>query len=470
MANPTPHILLVDDDPSNLFLLQELLLCEGYVPHLAASGSEALAIAAQSTIDLILLDVMMPKMDGFEVCRRLREDARFQAVPVIFLTALDDDDSRMRGLEMMGDDYLTKPINTKLLLAKIASLLRLREMRSQQLHSEINELVKEQSQQQIAAAWEVNDYISEKFRLFVPEQYLNRIAPQGVESIQLGNAREEEITVLFCDIRGFTAIAESQTAMQTFQWLNAFFTQMSQAITADHGFVDKFLGDAILAVFDRPENHAEDALNAAVMMFQSLSEFNRDRFQYNLEQPVNVGIGIHTGMGLIGTVGSDHRMDSTVIGDVVNTAARLEELTKLYGCSILASHTTIAHLRGSSNKADLEAYSNGNFPPYLSSPLYPSRWIDRVKPRGKRMVLDLYEILGTPTHWLDKAKLQAHCCYNLGLQAWYQEDFARALDYFQQVVEQNPDDTIAALYVERCQARLGMTPPEIGASWDGFIA
>ncbi len=470
MPNPTAHILLVDDDPTNLLLLEELMLSEGYVPLLAASGTEALEIAFQSIPDLILLDVMMPEMDGFEVCRRLREDARFHTVPVIFLTALDDNQSRLRGLEMMGDDYLTKPIDSKLLLAKIASVLRLNEMRSQHVQSEIKQKVKEASRQQIAAAWEINDYISEKFRLFVPEQYLNRIAPKGVESIQLGNAQEEEITVLFCDIRGFTAIAESQSARETFEWLNAFFSQMSEAITADHGFVDKFLGDAILAIFDRVEHHAEDALNAAVAMRQSLSEFNRDRDRYKLEQPVNVGIGIHTGIGLIGTVGSDKRMDSTVIGDVVNTAARLEELTKLYGCQILTTDKTMTHVSASFNKATLEVQSDGSSSFQLTPTCYPCRWVDRVTPRGKRMVLELYEILGTPSHLLDVAKLQSQPCYNLGLVAWHQGEYTRALDYFQQVVEQNPDDTVAKLYVERCQARLGLTPQQTTISWDGFIA
>ena len=469
MANATPRILLVDDDPSNLFLLEELLLCEGYVPQLAASGTEALELATESIPDLILLDVMMPKMDGFEVCRRLRENPQLQAIPVIFLTALDDDDSRMRGLEMMGDDYLTKPINIKVLLAKIASILRLSKMRSQQVETEINQQVKEQSRQQIAAAWEVNDYISEKFRLFVPEQYLNRIAPRGVESIQLGNAREEELTVLFCDIRGFTAIAESQAAMQTFEWLNAFFTQMSQAITAHNGFVDKFLGDAILAVFDRVDHHAEDALKAAVRMLENLNEFNRDRQQYNLEQQVKVGIGVHTGIGLIGTVGSDLRMDSTVIGDVVNTAARLEELTKIYGCPILASNTTITHIRSNDKLAEIEANSSSQ-PPYISSTIYPCRWVDRVTPRGKRLGIDLYEILGTSSHCLDQLKVKAQACYNLGLQAWDREDFPTALDYFQQVVKQNPADTIAQIYVDRCQTKLGLMPPQTGASRDNYLA
>jgi len=469
MANAASRILLVDDDPSNLFLLEELLLCEGYVPLLAASGSEALAIAAESIPpDLILLDVMMPKMDGFEVCRRLREDVRLQGIPVVFLTALDDDDSRLRGLDMMGDDYLTKPINSKLLLAKISSILRLNQVRAQQVQSEIKQLVKEQSRHQIAAAWEANDYISEKFRLFVPEQFLNRIAPRGVESIQLGNAREEELTVLFCDIRGFTSIAESQSAMETFEWLNVFFTQMSRAIATHEGFVDKFLGDAIFAVFDRVGNHAEDAMKAAVAMQESLQAFNRDRLQYNLEQIIQVGIGIHTGIGLIGTIGSEQRMDSTVIGDVVNTAARLEELTKLYGCPILASNTTITHLKDSHQSTEGAVKNNGKIPD-LSSTIYPCRWVDRVTPRGKQIVLELYEVLGTPTQCLDGLKLQSQSCYNLGIQAWFQEDFLRAWNCFRQVLEQNPADTIAQLYLERCQARLGTIPPS-EVTWDGYFA
>lgn len=458
MPNPTVQILLVDDDPTNLLLLEELLISEGYTPLLATSGIEALEIADQSIPDLILLDVMMPEMDGFEICRRLREDVRFQTVPVIFLTALNDEQSRLRGLSIMGDDYLTKPINIQLLLTKISSLLRLNELRTQQMQSKISQRIQEESRHQIAAAWEVNDYISEKFRLFVPEQYLNRIAPKGVESIQLGNAREEEITVLFCDIRGFTSIVEAQAIRETFEWLNAFFSQMSQAITAHHGFVDKFLGDAILAVFDRVECHAEDALNAAVTILQTLNEFNQARAQYNLQNPVKVGIGIHTGLGLIGTIGSDHRMDSTVIGDVVNTAARLEELTKLYGCSILASETTIAHAKGSFKNPENEIQNHHELSSYLPPTSYQSRWVDCVTPRGKSVVLELYEIFGTLTPGLEQAKLSSLSCYNSGIQAWHQQEYARALEYFQQVVDQNLDDSVAKLYVERCQAMMGLTP------------
>jgi two-component system sensor histidine kinase ChiS len=230
------------------------------------------------------------------------------------------------------------------------------------------------------------------------------------------------------------------------------------------------LGDAILAIFDRPEHHAEDALNAAVSMLQNLKEFNRDRVQYNLEQAVNIGIGIHTGTAVIGTVGSDKRMDSTVIGDVVNTAARLEELTKLYGCQILASDTTLAHVSSSLTNTNLEVQNHDSVWGNRPNPSYLSRWVDQVTPRGKRVVLELYEILGNSTQVLDVTKGQVLPLYNAGLQAWRQEDFTRALDYFQQVVQQNPDDTIAMIYIERCQEHLSLRQQQAGTTLDGFIS
>lgn len=463
MPNSAPRILLVDDDSTNLMLLEDLLFEEGYTCQLAESGQEALDLATESKPDLILLDIMMPDMDGFEVCRRLREDAQMQTVPVIFLTALNDDESRLRGLELMGDDYLTKPINSKLLLTKIESTLRLNQMRSQQSQTEINQQVKEQSRQQIAAAWEVNDFISEKFRLFVPQQYLERIAPKGVESIQLGNAREEEMTVLLCDIRGFTALAETQPARETFAWLNAFFTQMSEAVAEHRGFIDKFLGDALLAVFTEPESHGEDALKAAVAMQDRLNEFNDNRHLYNLKEPVKVGIGIHTGIGLIGTVGSDDRMDSTVIGDVVNTAARLEELTKRYGCSILASEATIAKVRTLFDPQHRDAFT---YPP-LS---FYSRWVDRVTPRGKQQALDLYEILGSSANLLEGEKLRSQTCYNSGIQALQQAEFSGALHHFQQVLAENPADATARFHAKQCQAQLGTISSQEEATRDGLTA
>lgn len=383
------YILLVDDDPQNLYLMSEVLELEGYRVHQAASGTEALAIAQAELPQLILLDVMMPDMNGFEVCQQIRCNPLTATIPILFLTALEDDDSHLKSVEVMGDDYLTKPINVELVLKKIASILQLRQMRDavyqQQLVAKAQEIqsIQDDHRRQMMAAWKISETLAEKFYSFVPRQFLTRVAPRGVESLQVGNANESEMTVMFCDIREFTAIAEMQTARDTFKWLNVFFENINQAVMNYSGFVDKYLGDAVLTVFDRDTYHAVDALNAATQICQSLEEFNRDRHQFGLQHPIRIGMGLHSGVGLIGTVGANQRMDTTVVGDVVNTASRLENLTKVYQCSVINSETVIKQLPE-------------NHP-------FQFRWLDCVTPRGKRVEINIYEFIPTYSEALASA-------------------------------------------------------------------
>lgn len=384
----TPYILLVDDEPQNLYLMAELLDLEGYRTQSAESGAAALDLAQADCPALVLLDVMMPDMNGFEVCDRLRQDPALQTVPIIFLTALDDDESRLRGVEALGDDYLTKPIKTELVLKKIQAVLRLHQLRSaasQQTLAAQERLLqqtRDRYERQMSAVQKISETLSEKFHLFVPQQFLDRIAPCGVESIQVGNATESEMTVLFCDIRNFTHIVEFQQAKETFTWLNALFEEINTAITLHNGFVDKYLGDAVMAVFDHTDTHILDGVRAAVAICDRLQAFNQDRDRFPLAEPLRMGIGIHTGTGVIGTVGSNQRMDTTVVGDVVNTASRLEEMTKTYHCQMIASAPVIAGL-----------------PPNHPFQVQP---LDEVIPRGKQTPLRIYEILhplqGPETH------------------------------------------------------------------------
>nr|WP_139240457.1 response regulator [Geitlerinema sp. PCC 9228] len=434
MPTNSHYILLVDDDASNLFLLEEILQAEGYEVVSASSGYQALEFAQKSLPELIVLDIMMPGMDGFEVCQHLRNTPSLQTVPIIFLTALDDDSSRLKGLQVMGDDYLTKPIDTDLLLTKIASTLRLYRLRQKATQVETRRQVTEQVKRQMEAAWTINQALTEKFRLFVPEALMQRIAPKGVESIQLGNATEEEVSVLLCDIRDFTAITETQPPSETIHWLNEFFSQMSQAIDAHSGFIDKFMGDALLAVFDRNTCHATDALQAAATMQQQIAGFNQDHQAYHLQSPLRVGIGIHTGKAAIGALGSQLRMEPTVIGDVVNTASRLEHLTKVYGCPLIASETTIAAL---TNK-DGFCY----------------RWLDRVIPTGKQEALDLYEILGTSEYVLDPIKVETQATYEAAVEAWHQGNYEQALATWEKICDRHPQDPVAAYHKKRCQGQL----------------
>ena len=474
MFNKQPCILVVDDEPDNLILLEELLVLEGYTTISANNGKEALQVASQSLPDLILLDVMMPEIDGFEVCQWLRNHPQLKTIPIIFLTALDDEKSKLKGLELMGDDYITKPFNTRLLLAKVANILQLNQIRSQATKSQNSQQLDEQSNLQLSAALRINQVLSEKFRLFVPEQFLSRIAPEGLNSIQLGDGKEEELTVLFCDIRGFTAIAESQNARDTFKWLNSFFQRMSVCISANQGFIDKFLGDAIMAVFDQDKCHSLNALKAAVMMQESLQDFNVDYQKYNLREPLKIGIGIHTGIGVIGTLGSEKRMDSTVIGDVVNTASRLESLTKTYGCSIIVSEQVISEIEICQNNYQTgkqietkcnslnsqENFSNqiqnnqNNQSSYCEKIYY--RWIDKVKLRGKQKAINIYELLGSESNIIEPEKIATRSIFNKGIKGWKLGKYAAALEYFQQVKSLNSIDNIAGLYVERCREKLGL--------------
>ncbi|MEB3214132.1 MAG: adenylate/guanylate cyclase domain-containing protein [Leptolyngbyaceae bacterium] len=374
-----PYLLLVDDDLQNLLLLEELLELEGYQTCSVTNGAEAIAEAQRQRPQLIVLDVMMPDLNGFQVCEQLRAMESLQTVPIIFLTALDDDNSRLKGLEAMGDDYLTKPIDLKIVAAKVASALRLSQLRDraqkQQLAAQatrIQSQTRQLTQRQMDAAWRINEALSEKFRLFVPEQFLARIAPEGVESIQLGNVTESEVTIMFCDIRDFTAIASTQEARETFTWLNALFTEISHAITQHGGYIDKYLGDAVMAVFDHPDTHVVDGINGAIAALKATEQFSQERHTFGLTDPIRVGIGVHTGMAVIGTVGSDQRMDSTVIGDVVNTASRIEELTKVYPHSILVSGELAQQIPSDKN--------------------IPLQWVDRVTLRGKSTPTDLYTL------------------------------------------------------------------------------
>ncbi len=451
MSDHLHQILIVDDEPANLILLEELLKSEGYEILLAASGIEALQLAKTTSPDLVLLDVMMPEMDGFEVCDSLRKDEQLKVTPVIFLTSLDDEQSQIKGLELMGDDYITKPFNSRLLLAKVSSLLQLNQMRTQTTQVDSQRISDDHNEGSVSV--EVDEDASEKLRLFVPEQFLERIAPQGVNSIKLGNFTEEELTILFCDIRGFTTIAESQTASETYQWLNVFFNQMSLCIDSNYGFIDKYLGDAIMAVFDREQFHQEDALNAAIIMQRSLEKFNEDRDQFQIQEPLKIGIGINTGIGMIGTLGSESRMDSTVIGDVVNTASRLEGLTKSYGCKIIVSEETIFYKEQSLEKT---ALTDANFTDKseTNSSSFCYRWLDKVAPRGKQKAIKIYELFGNQSHLIDSDKTQTLTLFENGVEAWQTGELTQALLYFKQVIEQDPTDIVAELYIQRCQEQL----------------
>jgi adenylate cyclase len=215
----------------------------------------------------------------------------------------------------------------------------------------------------------------ESFERFVPNKFLLIIAPRGIENIKVGEASTRQMTILFCDIRGYTTLSETQTPQETFAMLNNYLDYMGHAIESCGGFIDKFIGDAIMALFD--DETTDGALNAAIAMQAALKEFNETRYKQKLPT-LDIGIGIHRGEVVLGTIGFTSRIASTVIGDAVNVASRVEGLTKEYNCKVLVTDSVIRALQ-SPQEFDLELAN------------------DAVKVKGKESAIALYK-LSSPFH------------------------------------------------------------------------
>lgn len=294
-------------------------------------------------------------------------------------------------------------------------------------------------------AYQLAEVYAQTFQKFVPRQFLDRIAKQGIGSIKLGNAERDDVTILFSDIRSFTSISETMTPDGVLSFLNGFLSRMEPPIRAQGGFVDKYLGDAIMALFDSSHSAkgATSGIEAALGMQAALTAHNQERKA--LGQPSIVcGIGLHSGSVIIGTIGGNERMDSTAIGDAVNLAARIESLTKLYKTDILASDETV-NAPGAKEK-------------------YLIRFVDKVRVVGKSVPVGLWEIAGrrgAP----EMAPLEATLpTYEAALERFFALDFVAAKVGFEECRQKAPQDPTVQLYLDRC-AQFLTNPPE--NNWNG---
>lgn len=329
-----PHrgvVICVDDESMILTSLREHLreLQElGLSIEVSTDGQDALELLEDllrdgEEVPLFISDHIMPGLKGDELLREVYH--RSPTTRSVLLTGQADLDAIQRAVnEANLYRYLSKPWEKSDLLMTARSAL--------------DSYLTERSLAQYRAELEVTN---EVFRRFVPEPFLRRITKGGVAEITLGQAEQVELTILFSDIRGFTSIAESMSPRELLEMLNSYFEALSTPIHALAGFIDKYIGDAIMAIFDG-ERHAERALLAALQMQEALTHWNQGR-----TSPLRSGIGIHSGEVVIGTIGAHSRMDSTVLGDAVNLASRLEGLTKQYQHPIIASQHTIELARSS---------------------------------------------------------------------------------------------------------------------------
>jgi len=270
--------------------------------------------------------------------------------------------------------------------------------------------------------------LNEALSRFVPRQFLQLLEKDSIIDIQLGDEVEQEMSVLFSDIRNFTTLSETMTPEDNFKFINAYLSQMEPTIIEHQGFIDKYMGDGIMALFS---GSADDALRAGISMLQRLAKYNKNRLKSGY-LPLKIGIGINTGSLMLGTVGGRHRMDTTVISDHVNLASRLENLTKEYGVSLFMTHYTLARLQNPTE--------------------YNLRFIEQVKVKGKTKAVAVFEVFDGDEPHIKQSKLATKTMFEQGVLLYYQRQMQQAAQHFEVVLEMNPRDTVAQLYLRRCQS------------------
>ncbi len=272
-------------------------------------------------------------------------------------------------------------------------------------------------------------HLNQSFSRFVPRQFLHFLDKESIADVQLGDQVQQEMSVLFSDIRDFTTLSETMTPQENFEFINAYLSHMGPVISVHQGFIDKYIGDAIMALFS---GGADNAVKAGIAMLHQLTQYNQYRANSGYV-PIQIGIGINTGSLMLGTVGEQNRMDSTVISDAVNLASRLETLTKNYGVSLLISHHTFLLLQ---NPAD-----------------YAIRMIDKVQVKGKSERVTVYEVFDADAAQIKEGKLATVQAFTEALSLYNMKALSEAAQRFQDVLSINPGDKVAQIYLERCQLK-----------------
>ena len=298
-----PRILAVDDNKQNLSLLERALSSAHYEVITAEDGPTALQLIGSTAPDLVLLDVMMPGMSGYEVCRRIRANEATCLLPVVMLTALTDVADRIRGIEAGADDFLSKPVNREELLTRVKSLLRIKT-----LHDEVETK---------------NHLLRNLFGRYVSAEVAAEIVADPGRHLKLGGDKRE-VTILFGDLRGFTPLAEQLDPQDVVDILNSYLKLVIDAVFEFRGTLDKFRGDGFMAFFGAPIAHEDDALNAVRCALATQERLMHIAFTKFPQVRLHMGIGINTGTVIVGNIGSERRTDYTVIGNEVNTAQRFE--------------------------------------------------------------------------------------------------------------------------------------------------
>lgn len=313
--NPEPKILVVDDTPANVKLLADLLTVKGYAVSTATNGEQALASIGREQPDLVLLDVMMPGMSGYDVCRRIRDDPATTLLPVVMCTSLDPQQERVKGIEAGADDFLSKPVNQPELFARVKSLLRVK-----QLHDELAAL-------NASLEKRVADQVGEIERLARLKRF---VSPRVGELILAGEVDDplkthrREITVVFTDLRGFTAFSDGAEPEEVMGVLREYHATLGRIVIAHEGTVEHFSGDGVMILFNDPLPLEDPELAAIRMALEMRGAVGKLALGWKKRgHDLGFGVGIANGYATLGAIGFEGRRDYGAIGPVTNLSARL---------------------------------------------------------------------------------------------------------------------------------------------------
>ena len=496
---PKGHILIVSDKGDDVFTLSLLLQKNGYGIHNARTTDEYTQEIQLKIPDIILIPPIFKKTPSQQLCQSLYDNSNTRHISVLYLLTIQElKQSNFFTSDMT--DYLLKPFNHQEVVKRINNYNQLSQLYKKLPDIHANEtlrdyhfthvkkmeatltqlLVENQSlKAQISKATPTTEMnkllfdfqgleetidaqqltikkLNAMYECFVPREFLEHLGKKNIVELRPGDQIQKKMSIIFLDIREFTSISEKMSPQENFNFLNEYLSYISPVVREHRGFIDKYIGDAIMALFP---HDPEDALKAAVGIRKALSQFNIQRRIKNTAQvtagigqprkkrvikTIKIGIGIHTGSMILGVIGEKGRMQSTVISDAVNLASRLEGLTKMYGATIIVSLQSLE---------------------LMDKDRYKSRYIGRIQVKGKKKPVSVYEIFDGDNPAMMRLKLKTRPIFVKAMEKYQDKKVGEAITLFRQVLNYNAEDKAAKLYLNRASTLASLSEHEL-AQWE----
>ena len=379
--------------------LRQVLESAGYLITAVSTGQQAIDQIDRALPDVVLIAAEFSDGDGYRVCERIRERHVPNALPIVMVSRSADSANITRGMRAGANDFIPRPFVPEEFLARIRTQASL--ARTTSIYSR-----------------------------FVPTEFLELLGHRNITEAELGDQVQREMTVLFVDIRAFTSLSERMTPQENFKFINSYLSRITPFIREYNGIVDKYIGDAVMALYPgRPE----DAIRSAVSIIEYLNVYNGYRAKSGY-RPIDVGIGIHTGNLILGIIGDNERLEGTVISDAVNLASRIQDVTKLYGVSVIISQDTFVRLENPTE--------------------YNFRFLGKVKVKGKIQTVSLFEIFDGDNEIHKELKAKTKTDFETAILLFSKRKFEEAAARFRSIVTRNPDDRAAMVFLDRADLLL----------------